>query len=56
VPEAIFARECLGIEGDRGIRGQDVEELLDRIKAVRGIPGSLRCDNGPEFVSKALDL
>jgi putative transposase len=31
-------------------------ELLDRIKAVRGIPESLRCDNGPEFVSKVLDL
>jgi putative transposase len=51
----IFSRECLGMEVDQGIRGQDVVELLDRIKAVRGTPGSLRCDNGPEFVSKVLD-
>jgi putative transposase len=51
-----FSRECLGIEVDQGIRGQDVVELLDRIEAPRGIPGSLRCDNGLEFVSKALDL
>lgn len=51
----IFSRECLGIEVNQGIKGPDVVELLDRIKAVRGTPGSIRCDNGPEFVSKALD-
>lgn len=51
----IFSRECLGIEVDQGIKGQDVVVLLDRIKAVRGIPQSIRCDNGPEVVSKALD-
>jgi putative transposase len=49
-------KPSLWIEVDQGIRGQDVVGLLDRIKAARGIPGSLRCDNGPEFVSKVLDL
>jgi putative transposase len=51
----IFSQECLGIEVNQGIKGQDVVELLDRIKAVRGAPGSIRCNNGLEFVSKALD-
>jgi len=50
----IFNRECLGIEVNQGIHGQDVVEFLDRIKAARGTLGSIRCDNGPEFVSKAL--
>jgi putative transposase len=40
---------------DQGIKGQDVVTLLDHIKSVRGIPRSIRCDNGPEFVSKVLD-
>jgi putative transposase len=30
-------------------------EVLDRIVAERGAPKSIRVDNGPEFVSKALD-
>lgn len=51
----IFSRECLGIEVNQGIKGQDVVTLLDQIKSVRGIPRSIRCDNGPEFVSKVLD-
>jgi putative transposase len=51
----IFSRECLGIEVNQGIRGQDVVTVLDQIKAIRGVPRSIRCDNGPEFVSKVLD-
>jgi transposase InsO family protein len=34
----IFSRECLGIEVNQGIRGQDVVTLLDQIKSVRGNP------------------
>jgi putative transposase len=51
----IFSRECLGIEVDQGIKGNDVVYLLDHVKSLRGAPGHIRCDNGPEFVSKALD-
>ena len=51
----IFSRECLGIEVNQAIKGQDVVTLLDQITSVRGIPRSIRCDNGPEFVSKVLD-
>jgi putative transposase len=52
----IFSRECLGIEVNQGIKGQDVVMLLDQVKSTRGgTPRSIRCDNGPEFVSKVLD-
>ncbi len=51
----IFSRECLEIGVNQGIKGQDVVTLLDQIKSVRGILRSVRCDNGPEFVSKVLD-
>lgn len=30
-------------------------DLLDHIKSLRGAPRNIRCDNGPEFVSKDLD-
>ena len=29
--------------------------VLDQIVAVRGVPRTIRTDNGPEFVSKRLD-
>ncbi len=51
----IFSRECLGIEVDQGIKGDDVVTMLDHIKSLRGVPKNIRCDNGPEFVSKVLD-
>ena len=51
----IFSRECLGIEVDQGIKGDDVVNILDYIKSRRGTPRIIRCDNGPEFVSKVLD-
>jgi len=50
-----FSRECLGIKADQSIRGQHVVELLERICFYRGTPGTIRVDNGPEFISKALD-
>jgi putative transposase len=51
----IFSRECVGIEVDQGIKGNDVVNMLDQIKSLRGSPRTTRCDNGPEFVSKVLD-
>jgi putative transposase len=50
-----FTRESLAIAVDQGIKGEQVVEVLDRILAERGAPKSIRVDNGPEFVSKALD-
>jgi len=51
----IFSRECLGIEVAQGIKGYDVVNMLDYIKSFRSVPRVIRCDNGPEFVSKVLD-
>lgn len=50
-----FSRECLGIKADQGITGEQVVGLLERICFSRGAPGMIRVDNGPEFISKALD-
>lgn len=50
-----FSRECLWIEADRQLRGEQVADVLEHLKATRGVPGTIRLDNGPEFISKALD-
>jgi putative transposase len=48
-------RESLAIEIGQGITGEQVVKVMNRIIAVRGAPLTIRVDNGPEFVSRALD-
>jgi putative transposase len=50
-----FTREALAIEVDGGIRGEQVVAAVAQIALQRGAPRTIRVDNGPEFVSKALD-
>jgi hypothetical protein len=50
-----FTREALAIEVDQGIKGARVVEVMTRLAFSRGAPKAIRVDNGPEFVSKALD-
>ncbi len=50
-----FSRECLAIDVAPGFKGSDVAQVLTRIVTERGRPRYIRCDNGSEFVSKALD-
>jgi len=50
-----YSRECLCIEVDHGIKGEQVVDVLNRIKIHRGMPKTIRLDNGPEFISKAVD-
>jgi putative transposase len=50
-----FSRECLAVEVGQGIRGEQVVTVLNRLKCIRGVPTSIRVDNGSEFVSKAVD-
>jgi putative transposase len=50
-----FTREALAIDVGQGIKGEQVVEAMARISAVRGTPRAIRVDNGPEFISKALD-
>lgn len=49
-----FTRECLALEVGRSIRSGDVIEVLRELILVRGAPGSIRSDNGPEFIAKRL--
>jgi putative transposase len=49
-----YTRECLAIDVAGSIRSVRVIEVLSRLISERGAPLSLRSDNGPEFVSKAL--
>lgn len=49
-----YTRECLAIDVAGSIRSSRVIEVLSRLMCIHGVPGYLRSDNGPEFVSHAL--
>ena len=49
-----FTRECLALDAAKHFKGKDVVEVLRYLFAVRGCPKYIRSDNGPEFVSKAV--
>ncbi|PMG45077.1 transposase [Shewanella sp. 10N.286.52.B9] len=51
-----YHREALAIEVDSSLPAQRVIRVLDRIAAYRGYPKRLRQDNGPEFISHALEI
>jgi putative transposase len=48
-------RESLAVEPRAAFRAYHVVEALDRIAAQRGLPKTIRCDNGPEFAGRVLD-
>jgi putative transposase len=50
-----LTRECPVIEVAKSIPGARVARVLDQIAAERGYPNRLVMDNGPEFISQALD-
>lgn len=51
-----FSRECLEIHVEKSIKGKDVVDVLNRIKARRKeLPLRIRVDNGSEFISQDLD-
>jgi len=49
-----FNREGLGIEVDFSLPAERVIRSLEQIIEWRGQPQALRCDNGPEYISGAL--
>jgi transposase InsO family protein len=49
-----FTRECLAIRVRRRLNSTDVIDVLTDLFLLRGIPGHIRSDNGPEFVAKAV--
>ena len=48
-----FTHECLSIRVARKLKAIDVIDVLSDIFILRGVPGHIRSDNGPEFVAKA---
>jgi len=49
-----YTRECLAIVVGRSITAQDVVCEMDKLFALRGQPGNVRSDNGPEFIAEAV--
>ena len=49
-----FTHECLAIRVARRLKAIDVIDVLSDLFILRGVPGHVRSDNGPEFVAKAL--
>lgn len=50
-----WTREALAIEVSGSIRSEDIIVVLAKLISVRGAPTYLRSDNGPEFVSAAIE-
>ncbi|HEY0125960.1 MAG TPA: IS3 family transposase [Blastococcus sp.] len=49
-----FTHECLAIRVARKLRATDVIDVLSDLFILRGVPGHVRSDNGPEFVAEAV--
>ena len=49
-----FTRECLAIRIGRKLKGIDVIDVLSDLFILRGVPGHIRSDNGPEFIASAV--
>lgn len=51
-----FTRESPAIELDHCLKGSDVVRTLEQAVKRHGKPKVIKVDNGPEFISKELDL
>jgi len=49
-----YTRECLSILVKRKITSHDVIDRLFELFILRGIPGYIRSDNGPEFTARSV--
>jgi putative transposase len=50
-----YNREMLSMEADLSLPALRVIRVLEYLKEFRGLPQMIRVDNGPEFISNALD-
>ena len=48
------SRECLAIRIKRKLNSIDVIDVLTDLFILRGVPGYIRSDNGPEFIAEAV--
>lgn len=51
----VYTRECHAIEVDTSLPGARVVRVLNELVAKHGVPTGITVDNGPEFISRALD-
>ena len=49
-----FTHECIKIRIERKLKAVDVIDVLSDLFILRGVPGHIRSDNGPEFIAKAV--
>lgn len=49
-----YSREMVGQLVDFSITGAQVARFLNQLAESRGLPGTITCDNGTEFTSKAM--
>jgi putative transposase len=49
-----FTHESLAIRVRRNLRSIDVIDVLSELFVLRGVPGHIRSDNGPEFIAEAV--
>jgi putative transposase len=49
-----FTHECLAIRVARKLKAIDVIDVLSDLLILRGVPGHIRSDNGPELIAKAV--
>ena len=49
-----FTHECLAIRINRKLKAINVIDVLSDLFILRGVPGHIRSDNGPEFVAKGV--
>lgn len=50
-----YSRESLALRAGFRLTGEDVAGVLNEVIRQRGVPNSIRVDNGTEFTSKAMD-
>jgi putative transposase len=51
-----FNREILAIEADTSLPTARLIRVLEYLREFRGLPETIRVDNGPEFISQSLDV
>jgi transposase InsO family protein len=49
-----YTRVCLSIKVGRRITSEDAIDTLAELFSMHGVPKRIRCDNGPEFISAAI--
>ena len=52
--DVLVAHESLAIRVRRKLNSIDVIDVLSELFVLRGVPGHIRSDNGPEFIAEAV--